>query len=319
LEQACAQVKRWSAVRPNERPFDLNVNVSARQLSASLVGTVERALRAAEFPAASLTLEITETMIMTDEAQVLVCLRQLKNLGVRIAVDDFGTGYSSLRHLERFPIDELKVDKSLVAGLDQDGGGSVAIAALRLARSLRLSVVAEGIETERQLTALRRASCDRGQGYLLGKPMCASAVDQMLATYAAPSVPAPPQNRILVVDDDDDLRTTLCRLLRRQGFETLAAATGGQALDIARGQRVDAVLLDVDLPDLNGTEVCQMLRRLPASPAVVHLSGSAARTADRVSGLNAGADAYLVKPVALEELTATLRAVLRSRLEEVAV
>ena len=318
LEQACAQVKSWSAARLDARPFDLNVNVSARQLAPRLVRTVAHALQETDFPPESLTLEITETMIMTDEAQVRQCLHDLKRLGVRISVDDFGTGYSSLHHLEDFPVDELKVDKSLVAGLDEDGGGSVAVAAVRLARSLRLSVVAEGIETERQLAALRRMSCDKGQGFLLGKPMAASAVEAMLATYRGPAVSdasGASAMRVLIVDDDEQVRASLARLLLGH-FDTLQAATGDQALEIARRERLDAVLLDVHLPDLAGFEVCAALRELPNSPAVVHLSGSAANTSDRVRGLNAGADAYLVKPVAPEELIATLRAVIRSRLAE---
>src|SRR5205085_11820003 len=136
---------------------------------------------------------------MADEDDVRDRLGALKRLGLRISVDDFGTGFSSLGHLRQFPVDELKIDRSFVAtlGVGPDGSG-VASATIRLARSLHLDVVAEGIESEDQLAELRRSSCTRGQGYYLWRPMDADAVDALLAEVDASVLPplAPP--RVLV-------------------------------------------------------------------------------------------------------------------------
>jgi DNA-binding response OmpR family regulator len=119
---------------------------------------------------------------------------------------------------------------------------------------------------------------------------------------------------VLVVDDDDALRAIVGRLLAREGFEVLEAATGQEALALARRAQPNAVLLDVGLPDLDGLAVCDELRRGPeGGPSVLYVSGSAVTTADRVSGLDTGGDGYLVKPVVPAELVAALRAAMRAR------
>jgi diguanylate cyclase (GGDEF)-like protein/PAS domain S-box-containing protein len=181
-EQACRQARLWQQQYPTAAGLAMNVNVSAGQLShPDIVRDVARALDVSGLDPALLTLEITETMIMADEEQVGETLRQLKSLGVRISVDDFGTGYSSLGHLDRFPIDELKIDQSFVARLGGDADDpNVALAVIRLGRSLHLDVVAEGIEREDQLTQLRDAHCTRGQGYYFWRPLEVSAVRDLL-------------------------------------------------------------------------------------------------------------------------------------------
>jgi diguanylate cyclase (GGDEF)-like protein/PAS domain S-box-containing protein len=182
LEEACRQCRRWQEEYPTGVALAMNVNVSTRQLSdPDIVRDVERALDASGLDPGLLTLEITETMSVGDEDEVGETLHQLKDLGVRISVDDFGTGYSSLCHLDQFPVDELKIDRSFVARLSegaQDSG--VALAIIRLARSLHLDVVAEGIESEDQLMQLRDAQCTRGQGYYFWRPLDVASVDALL-------------------------------------------------------------------------------------------------------------------------------------------
>jgi diguanylate cyclase (GGDEF)-like protein/PAS domain S-box-containing protein len=182
VEEACRQIRLWQQHQPAAADLGMNVNVSARQLAdPEIVHDVARALDLSGLQASLLTLEITETMIMADPAAVGVTLQQLKGLGVRISVDDFGTGYSSLGHLDQFPVDELKIDRSFVARLGSDTEAhGVAFALIRLGRSLRIDVVAEGIEREDQLDQLRAAGCTRGQGYYFWRPLDVAAVEVLL-------------------------------------------------------------------------------------------------------------------------------------------
>jgi len=309
LQEACRRSVAWGG------GLTMNVNVSARQLEdEGFVADVAGALRTTQLEPSLLTLEVTETMIVVDEEATSRRLHELKALGVRIAVDDFGTGFSSLGHLRRFPIDELKIDRSFVSELGRGHDQGVAAAAIRLARSLNMDVVAEGIEDEEQLSELRRCSCRRGQGYLFWKPLEPDAVDVLLAHSGGLVLPPAPPLRVLVVDDDDLLRRALARALAAAGMDVLEASTGHDALAQAdRATGIDAVLLDVGLPDLDGLAVGRTLKRkLGATLPVVHISGSRVEVADRVNALDGGADGYLIKPVPPVEVVATLRAVVRA-------
>ncbi len=148
------------------------VNVSARQcVNRNIVEVVRTALRETGIPSALLKLEITETTAMTDAARVSELLEEISALGVRIAVDEFGTGYSSLAYLKRFPIDELKIDRSFVQDIANDSDDAAIVrATIALAHELGILVVAEGVETEQQSLFLAGQNCDIAQGYLYGRP-----------------------------------------------------------------------------------------------------------------------------------------------------
>ena len=148
------------------------VNVSARQcINRNIVDVVRRALEDTGIAPSLLKLEITETTAMTDAAQVIELLEEIKALGVRIAVDDFGTGYSSLAYLKRFPIDELKIDRSFVQDIATDADDAAIVrATIALAHELGIEVVAEGVETRQQSMFLSAQSCDIVQGFLYGRP-----------------------------------------------------------------------------------------------------------------------------------------------------
>lgn len=165
LEEACRQAARWQAAEP-ERTLGVAVNVSARQLDdPDLAAKVGRVLAATGLDPARLTLEMTETALMDDSARSASQLAKLKMGGVRLSADDFGTGYSSLAYLKRFPLDVIKADLSFVAGLP-DSPEDVAVigAIMGVAGALGLQVVAEGVETDRQLESLRSLGCELGQG-----------------------------------------------------------------------------------------------------------------------------------------------------------
>jgi diguanylate cyclase len=166
LRMACTEAARW------ERPLSIAVNVSAMQLhSANFAPLVHEILITTKLAPSRLELEITETALIRDLTRALTTLRQLKTLGVHIAMDDFGTGYSSLANLRAFPFDKLKIDKSFITSVD-DNEQSAAIvrAVLGLGRGLNLPVVAEGVETAEELKFLASEFCSEAQGYLLGKP-----------------------------------------------------------------------------------------------------------------------------------------------------
>jgi diguanylate cyclase (GGDEF)-like protein len=190
LEEACAQAATW---RASGYPIDIAVNVSGRQLDDDrLIADIEDALAASSLPAAALTIEITETTLMRNTDETARRLAAIKELGVRIAIDDFGTGYSSLAHLQRFPVDALKIDRSFIAGMKENAEGETLIHTLvQLGKALSIETFAEGIEQQRELSLLRDENCDSGQGYLFARPLDVDATEAFFAKWhedVAPTV-----------------------------------------------------------------------------------------------------------------------------------
>jgi EAL domain-containing protein (putative c-di-GMP-specific phosphodiesterase class I) len=184
LDEACSQLVKWQGEHGLSPAPHLSVNLSARQLEdPDLRRHVEAALSSSGLDPRRLVLEITESALMEEPGRVVEQLHILKQLGIRLAIDDFGTGYSSLSYLRRFPVDVLKIDKAFVGAL---AGGpedaALAHAIIRLADTLDLRTVAEGIETTEQLAELRRLNCDLGQGYLFARPLPSEAMGELLAT-----------------------------------------------------------------------------------------------------------------------------------------
>ena len=173
LECACAQTHEWQLALPSARPFYVSVNVSIRQLQQrGFPQTVADVLTDTLLEPGSLVLEITEGMLADDRDAIAGQLTQLKQLGLRIAVDDFGTGYSSLSHLQQFPIDILKIDKSFIDELSGDGeNANLVQGIINLGKSMHLDVIAEGIEHQQQADRLKAMHSPLGQGYLFSRPV----------------------------------------------------------------------------------------------------------------------------------------------------
>jgi EAL domain-containing protein (putative c-di-GMP-specific phosphodiesterase class I) len=173
LREACRQVRVWQNDFPSDDPIALSVNLSGRQLRhTNLLRDVADALEDSGLLPSRLILEITESVLMTDTAATLNRLFQLKSLGVRLAIDDFGTGYSSLAYLRRFPVDILKIDKAFVDGVaSEPTAGALVDAMIRIAKTLKLETIAEGVERPEQADRLRALQCDIGQGYLFSRPL----------------------------------------------------------------------------------------------------------------------------------------------------
>ncbi|MCW2539277.1 MAG: hypothetical protein JWN95_1002 [Frankiales bacterium] len=187
LRQALADTKRWQ--RPGG-PLSISVNVSPVQLmSPGFATTVAAILAGSGLDPALLTLEVTESVFVSDSDRALVVLQDLRRIGVRLALDDFGTGYSSLSYLLRFPIDIIKIDRSFITDLGQDRiSHEIVSAIIRLSHGLGMSVTAEGVETAEQLQLLTELGCDSCQGYFFARPMSDAAVGGILRGGAS-SVP----------------------------------------------------------------------------------------------------------------------------------
>jgi diguanylate cyclase (GGDEF)-like protein/PAS domain S-box-containing protein len=183
IRTACAQLRRWQDDHPWAQELEVSVNISAHQLGAGdLPAVVRAAVAEAGIEARQLTLEITESLLVEDGDRIQRELRELKQIGVRLAVDDFGTGYSALSYLRSFPLDVLKIDRSFIAGIDHDPDRARLVRDIvEMAHNLGLIVVTEGIEEAAEATLARELRSDYGQGYWFSRPVDAATIGRMLA------------------------------------------------------------------------------------------------------------------------------------------
>jgi diguanylate cyclase (GGDEF)-like protein len=181
LRTGCQQAMAWQ-----QNDLSIAVNVSLQQfLGGRLVETVRQALHDSGLDPRHLVLELTETVLMDDAIETAEMLDSIKAMGVQVSIDDFGTGYSSLSYLKRFPIDELKIDRSFITGVpDREDDAAIATAIIRMGHALGLSVIAEGVETVGQLEFLAARGCDKYQGYLFRPPVPASEITELLSSKA---------------------------------------------------------------------------------------------------------------------------------------
>ncbi|MCW2608205.1 MAG: diguanylate cyclase [Frankiales bacterium] len=247
IDQACSQLAQWRA--RGRTPITVAVNVSARQFTdGDLVGDVRSALERHAVPPHLLELELTESLLMANTDRTIEALRELRALGVRISIDDFGTGYSSLAYLRRFPIDTLKIDLSFVRDITvSPDAAAIALTIIRMAHSLRLEVVAEGVETAAQLEYLRRHHCDQVQGYFFSRPLPLPALDALLRggvdLYSAAGVGQEPDT-VLVFGSQPVGLLALQDLLGGDGLRVLSTTSVEQALELLALHPVQVVVCD---------------------------------------------------------------------------
>ena len=191
LQKACRQAHDWDQKYANSPR--IAVNISSQQFYQSdLQKTVMKALFEAGAKPSLLQLELTESILMRDVEKTIATLEYLKNTGITLAMDDFGTGYSSLSYLKRFPIDDLKIDRSFVMDLEaSNDGATICAAIIAMARQLGLTVIAEGVETVEQVEFLRSQNCDQIQGFLFSRPICASEYEERFLANAVTSFSCP--------------------------------------------------------------------------------------------------------------------------------
>jgi diguanylate cyclase (GGDEF)-like protein/PAS domain S-box-containing protein len=279
IDTACEQVGRW--IRSGVGPFQISVNVSARQLLyGELEADVIRALETSRIPAELLELELTETSLMANTDSTIATLEQLKALGVQISIDDFGTGYSSLAYLRRFPIDKLKIDivfiRDITTSVDD---AAIARTIIRMAHSLKMDVIAEGVETAGQLAYLQRHHCDQIQGYYFSRPLPVAELELLLAegrglrlTETAGGVA---YQTLLLVDDDEEVLGLLQGLLRQDGYRILTAGSGAEALELLAIHEVHVVVCDQRMPVMTGSELLDRVKELYPDTLRIILSGYA--------------------------------------------
>ncbi len=198
LRTSCSQLVEWQRKNPANRHLTVSVNISGKHFAQKdLVEQIKTILVETEINPTHLKLELTESAIMTNAESVILMMKQIRELGIQLSIDDFGTGYSSLSYLHRFPINTLKVDRSFVSQMeDGSENGEIVRTVVALAKTLRLDVVAEGIETIHQLHQLRVLGCEYGQGYLFSRPVPVQEAGQLLddATRFEKTIP---QNTII--------------------------------------------------------------------------------------------------------------------------
>ncbi|MGI8654969.1 MAG: putative bifunctional diguanylate cyclase/phosphodiesterase [Pyrinomonadaceae bacterium] len=186
LRKACEQMQEWQWLVPATRPLTVAVNLSSKQFKQSdIIEQIKKTLRETNCDPRSLKLEITESAVMENAEAATQMLTQLRDLGVQLSIDDFGTGYSSLSYLHRFPVTTLKIDRSFIGRMGAgDENSEIVRTIMTLAGNLGMDVVAEGVETEEQLTQLTALKCEYGQGYLFSKPVDAAAAQELLRQRA---------------------------------------------------------------------------------------------------------------------------------------
>jgi EAL domain-containing protein (putative c-di-GMP-specific phosphodiesterase class I) len=191
LQTACDQAARWARLSPGRVPR-VSINVSAHQLAdPRFAWTVQAAMAHANVAPGWVTLELTESLLMQDGSACLEQLHAIRGLGVQIAIDDFGTGYSSLAYLERFPVTQVKIDRSFVTPLDDPcRSAGVVHAIVEIGRALGLTTVAEGIETQTELRRLRGLGCGLGQGFLFARPLEQDDMAELVARRTGPAFAA---------------------------------------------------------------------------------------------------------------------------------
>ena len=325
LEQVCRDAKRWSNVLAGGLPLSIAVNVSPRQFEPGLAKTFGTIMAEAGIDPTILCVEVTESMVMHDAELAIGTLRKLKSLGMRISIDDFGTGFSSLAYLKRFPLDELKIDKSFVDGIGIDPDSTAIVAAVMgMAHALDLHVVAEGVETADQLSRLRTLGCDEVQGYYFARPSTPDAIDALLAGYIAGTcawhsgTPATASTaavrKVLVVDDAPDVRQLLRSSLAAVGFEVWEAGSGEEGITQAWQLRPDCVVLDINLPGISGLEVCRLLREdLANEHTTIVMLTVDAEPAEKIEAFSVEADDYMVKPFSPRDIVSRVTAAMRRR------
>ena len=294
LRQACQQCRAWQEAGLKVVP--VSVNLSARQFTEQIPDTVRRILDETGLEPRLLELELTETASMSDPQKSFEILRQLKDMGVRLAIDDFGTGYSNLNYLKRFPVDKLKLDQSFVRDLVSDPDDlSISRAVIALAHGLRLTVIAEGVESQGQLALLAANGCDEMQGYFFSRPVPAEVCEAMLrdgvALDLAMLARAPYRRTVLYVDEEIGRLAALRQALGATGCQVLSAGNAAEAFEILASTEVGVVLCEQRMACMDGTDFLARVRQI--HPDVTRMVSCAAADLAPVAEAVIGGGVYM--------------------------
>ncbi|UGQ47881.1 EAL domain-containing protein [Massilia endophytica] len=300
IDEACRKIADWS--KRGVGAVQISVNVSGIQFFVGgLQEEITRAIKEHGIQPDLLELELTESSLMSNAEETISVLTHLKELGVKISIDDFGTGYSSLAYLKRFPIDKLKIDIAFVREVTSNpDDAAIVLAIINMAHSMKLKVIAEGVERDAQLSYLKRHACDEIQGYYFSRPVEASAFEAMLSEgrslKPAPEDDAPDRQTLLIVDDDAFMLDVLSDFLEQDGYRILTAQTAAEGFDILARNRVQVILCDQCMPTMSGIEFMERAKHLAPDTFRIMLSAYADLT-PIMAAINQGAiDRFYTKP-----------------------
>jgi diguanylate cyclase (GGDEF)-like protein/PAS domain S-box-containing protein len=306
LMEACRQNKAWQDAGLPAIP--VAVNVSAKQCAQQdLEAVVRRALKKSGLQAQFLELELTESISMADPEKSVPLMERMKEIGVELSIDDFGTGYSNMSYLKRFPIDRLKLDISFVREITTDTDNlAISEAIITMSHSLRLEVVAEGVETEGQLAVLKGLGCDLIQGFYFSKPLPVAELERFLLDgrhlqlNTDGNAGSPPA--LLVLDDDANMRNLLQVTLESEGYSMHITGQASDAFEILACHEVAVVLCDQRMPEMNGVEFLGRVKYMYPKTVRIMLSAYEDYNVTR-QAINMGAVyKYMEKPVRSAEL-----------------
>ncbi len=311
LNEACRKIAAWGSAGIG--PVHLSVNVSGIQFFVGgLEEEVLKAIKVHGIAPELLELELTESSLMSNAEDTITVLRNLKKLGIQVSVDDFGTGYSSLAYLKRFPIDKLKIDIAFVREVTSNpDDAAIVLAIINMAHSLKLRVIAEGVERDAQLAYLRRHGCDEMQGYYFSRPLPANEFELMLAEGKMLTAPVDEtlldQQTLLIVDDDAFMLDVLSDFLAQDGYRILTAETAAEGFDILARHKVQVILCDQCMPLMSGTEFMERVKNLCPDTFRIMLSAYADLT-PIMAAINHGAiDRFYTKPWKGAQLRGNIR------------
>ena len=300
LNEACRKIAEWG--KSGVGAVHLSVNVSGIQFFVGgLEEEVLKAIKEHDIAPELLELELTESSLMSNAEETITVLQHLKALGIQISIDDFGTGYSSLAYLKRFPIDKLKIDIAFVREVTSNpDDAAIVLAIINMAHSMKLEVIAEGVEKDAQLAYLRRHGCDEMQGYYFSRPLPEEDFEAMLREGRYLQAPADEnvveQQTLLIVDDDAFMLDVLTDFLSQDGYRILTAQTAAEGFDVLAQNRVQVILCDQCMPLMSGTEFMERVKNLAPDTFRIMLSAYADLT-PIMAAINHGAiDRFYTKP-----------------------
>jgi EAL domain-containing protein (putative c-di-GMP-specific phosphodiesterase class I)/FixJ family two-component response regulator len=314
LREACRRCAAWNAAAG--RPIRVAVNVSGHQFGPALVQSVAAALAESGLDPRLLELELTESVLMRDTDQAQSMLSQLKSIGVALAIDDFGTGYCGLSYLRRFPIDRLKIDRSFVKDVTTNtDDAAICSTIIAMAHGLRLEVVAEGVETAAQLGFLLQRRCQMVQGYLFSAPLPAADAEALLKSGSRLELRdranGTPARRLLLLDDEQNILSSLRRLFRRDGYEIHTATDAAQAFELLAANEIGVVISDQRMPGISGTEFLRRVKDIYPNTMRIVLSGYT-ELASVTEAINEGAIyRFVAKPWDDHQLRTAIREAFR--------
>jgi diguanylate cyclase (GGDEF)-like protein len=316
VRSVCRQLRLWRQAGTTLRP--VAINLSPRQFQhKNLASMIRQIVDETGVAPGLLELELTETLLMSDAEDSVQMLHELKRLGVRLSVDDFGTGYSSLSYLRRFPLDTLKIDRAFIRdAVTNPDDATLTLSIVNLAHSMRLKVVAEGVETREQLNFLRLHGCDEMQGYYFARPLDVEACTQALLENRRlrddPEHDADARPALLIVDDSERELDLLERALTSSDFRVLTATTPAAGFELLARHGAAVVISDYQMPGMSGLAFLANVRKLyPAAVRVVATGDDPPTLTGAVN--HAGIHKYLSKNWDAERLRAEVREAYRAQ------